>query len=85
MIGVARRLILLTQFLVLSKEYLCTHFKFLKVGWMEYDKGQDSFSTLVQGKVQIPEGAECVRVSWSPVKGVQVVKHVIPIDNSCPS
>jgi hypothetical protein len=25
---------------------------------MEYDKGQDSFSTFVQGKVKIPEGAE---------------------------
>jgi hypothetical protein len=25
---------------------------------MECDKGQDSFSTFVQGKVQIPEGAE---------------------------
>jgi hypothetical protein len=25
---------------------------------MGYDKGQDSFSTFVQGKVQIPEGAD---------------------------
>jgi hypothetical protein len=25
---------------------------------MDYDKGQDSFSTFVQGKVQIPEEAE---------------------------
>ncbi len=25
---------------------------------MEYDKGQDSFSTFVQGKVQIPEEVE---------------------------
>ncbi len=33
-------------------------FKFLKDGWMDYDEGQDSFSTFVQGKVQIPEGAE---------------------------
>jgi hypothetical protein len=40
------------------KEYLFPHFKFLKDGWMEYDKGEDSFSTFVQGKVQIPEGAE---------------------------
>jgi hypothetical protein len=40
------------------KEYLFPRFKFLKDGWMEYDKGQDSFSTFVQGKVQIPEGAE---------------------------
>ncbi len=27
---------------------------------------------------------ECVCVSWSPVKGVQGVKHAIPIANSCP-
>ncbi len=40
------------------KEYLFPHFKFLKDGWMEYDKGQDSFSTFVQGKVEILEGAE---------------------------
>ena len=26
----------------------------------------------------------CVCVSWSPVKGVQVVRHAIPIANSCP-
>jgi hypothetical protein len=26
----------------------------------------------------------CVCVSWSPVKGVQVVKHAIPIANLCP-
>ena len=41
-----------------AKEYLFPRFKFLKDGWMDYDKGQDSFSTFVQGKVQIPEGAE---------------------------
>jgi hypothetical protein len=40
------------------KEYLFPHFKFLKDRWMEYDKGQDSFSTFVQMNVQIPEGAE---------------------------
>jgi hypothetical protein len=40
------------------KEYLFPRFKFLKDGWMDYDKRQDSFSTFVQGKVQIPEGAE---------------------------
>ncbi len=40
------------------KEYLFPGFKFLKDEWMEYDKGQDSFSTFVQGKVQISEGAE---------------------------
>jgi hypothetical protein len=40
------------------KEYLFPCFKFFKDGWMEYDKGQDSFSTFVQGKVKIPEGAE---------------------------
>jgi hypothetical protein len=37
---------------------LFLRFTFLKDGWMEYDKGLDSFSTFVQGKVQIPEGAE---------------------------
>jgi hypothetical protein len=26
----------------------------------------------------------CVCASWSPFKGVQVVKHAIPIANSCP-
>jgi hypothetical protein len=41
-----------------AKEYLFPHFKFLKDGWMNYDEGQDSFSTFVQGKVQIPEGAD---------------------------
>ncbi len=40
------------------KEYVFPCFMFLKDGWMNYDKGQDSFSTFVQGKVQIPEGAE---------------------------
>jgi hypothetical protein len=40
------------------KEYLFPPFKFLKDGWMEYDEGQDSFSTFVQGNVQIPEGAD---------------------------
>ncbi len=40
------------------KEYLCPRFNFLKDKWMEYDKGQDGFLTFVQGKVQIPEGAE---------------------------
>ncbi len=40
------------------KEYLFPCFKFFKDEWMDYDKGQDSFSTFVQGKVQIPEGAE---------------------------
>jgi hypothetical protein len=44
------------------KEYLFQRFKFLKDRWMEYDEGQDSFSTFVQGKVQIPEEAECVCV-----------------------
>jgi hypothetical protein len=41
-----------------AKEYLFPRFEFLKDGWMNYDKGQDSFSTFVQEKVQIPEGAE---------------------------
>ncbi len=41
-----------------AKEYLFPRFKFLKDGWMDYDEGQGSFSTFVQGKVQIPEGAD---------------------------
>jgi hypothetical protein len=45
------------------KKYLFPRFKFLKERWMEYDKGQDSCSTFVQGKVKIPEEAECVCVS----------------------
>jgi hypothetical protein len=40
------------------KEYLFPHFKFLKDGWMDYDKRRDSFSTFVQEKVQIPEQVE---------------------------
>ncbi len=40
------------------KEYVFPHLKFLKDRWMDIDKGQDSFSTFVQGKVQIPEGAK---------------------------
>jgi hypothetical protein len=39
------------------KEYLFPRFKFLKDGWTDHDKGQDSVSIFVQGKVQIPEGA----------------------------
>ena len=50
------------------KIFLFPHFKFLKDGWMEYDK-QDNFSTFVQGKVQIPEGAECVCVLASGYEG----------------
>jgi hypothetical protein len=41
-----------------AKEYLFPYFKFLRDRWMDYDKEQDSFSTFVQGKVQIPEGAD---------------------------
>jgi hypothetical protein len=33
------------------KEYLFPRFKFLKDGWVDYDKGQDSFFAFVQGKV----------------------------------
>ncbi len=40
------------------KEYLFPLYRFLKDGWMKYDKGQDSFLTFVQGKVKILEGAE---------------------------
>jgi hypothetical protein len=41
-----------------AKEYLFPRLKFLNDGWIDYDKGQDSFSTFVQGKVQIPERAD---------------------------
>ncbi len=44
--------------LIFVKKYLFPCFKFLKDGWMEYDEGQDSFLTFVQGKVQIPEVGE---------------------------
>ncbi len=40
------------------KEYLFPGYKFLKDGWMQYDKGHKRLSTFVQGKVKIPEGAE---------------------------
>ncbi len=33
---------------------------------MDYDEGQDSFSTFVQGKVQISEGADC-KDQWERV------------------
>ncbi len=46
------------SFLSFVKEYLFPHYKFLKGGWMEYDKGQESLSLFVQGKVKIPEGAD---------------------------
>ncbi len=39
-------------------KYLFPHYKFLKEGWMEYDDGPESLPTFVQGKVNIPEGAE---------------------------
>jgi hypothetical protein len=48
------------------KEYLFSCFKFLKNRWMEYDNGQDSFSTFVQEKVQISEGAE-YKDQWEKV------------------
>ena len=48
------------------KEYF-PGFKFLKDGWMDYDEGQDSFSTFVQGKVQIPEGVD-YKNQWERVK-----------------
>ncbi len=49
-----------------AKEYLFPCFKFLKDGWVDYDKGQDSFSTFVQGKVQISEGAD-YKEQWERV------------------
>jgi hypothetical protein len=56
------------------KEYLFPRFKFLKDGWMDYDEGQDSFSTFVQGKVQIPEGAE-YKDQWKRELYVQPFKQ----------
>jgi hypothetical protein len=50
------------------KEYLFPHYKFLKDGWMEYDNGQESLSTFVQGKVKIPERVECVCVCVSDLR-----------------
>ncbi len=44
--------------LTFVKEYLFPRYKFLKDGWMEYDDGPDSLSLFVQGKMQIPEGAD---------------------------
>ncbi len=49
------------------KVYLFPCYKFLKDRWMEYDDGPESLSTFVQGKVKIPEGAECV-CFWPPVR-----------------
>jgi hypothetical protein len=45
----ARRLFFADLVSSFVKEYLFPHFKFLKDRWMEYDNGQESFSTFVQG------------------------------------
>ncbi len=55
-----------------AKKYLFPCFKFLKGGWMDYDKGKDSFSTFVQGKVQIPEGVD-YKDQWE--RGIQLFKR----------
>ncbi len=52
---------MLTWFQVLLRN-IVSRCKSLKDGWMEYDNGQESLLTFVQGKVKIPEGAECVCV-----------------------
>jgi hypothetical protein len=52
--------------LSIIKEYLFQCFKFLKDGWMEYDKGQESFLTFVQEKVKIPERME-YKDQWQKV------------------
>ncbi len=39
--------------LSLVKEYLFPQYKFLKDGWMEYDKGLESLLSFVQRKVKI--------------------------------
>ncbi len=58
-IGMVRRIILLTQFWLLLRN-ICfhPHYDFLKDWWMEYDNGPESLSLFVQGKVKIPEGAD---------------------------
>ncbi len=38
--------------LTFVKEYLFTHYKFLKDRWMEYDNGPESLSSFVQWKVK---------------------------------
>ncbi len=44
---------------------------------MEYDDGQESFSTFVQGKVKIPEGAE-YKDQWEIVISPSIqAKYVI--------
>ncbi len=62
--------------LSLVEEYLFPSFKFLKVGWMEYDNGQESFSTFVQGKVKIPEGAE-YKDQWERVISSKVCHNKV--------
>jgi hypothetical protein len=60
------------------KKYLFPRFNFLKDGWMEYDKGQDSFLTFVQGKVQIPEQAE-YKDQWERVICPTIQAKVVTI------
>jgi hypothetical protein len=60
------------------KEYLFPCFKFLKDGWMGYVKGQDSFSTFVQGKGKNPEGAE-YKNQWGRVIGLTIQAKYVTI------
>jgi hypothetical protein len=60
------------------KEYVFPHFKFLKDVWMNYDEGRDSVSTFVQGKVQIPEGAE-YKDQWERVICPTIQAKYVPI------
>jgi hypothetical protein len=48
------------------KEYLFPRYKFLKDRRMEYDDGPDILSSLLWGKVKIPEGADC-KDQWERV------------------
>jgi hypothetical protein len=45
------------------KEYLFPRFKFLKDGWMDYDKGQDSFSTFHGGRDDLILSAKLIRIA----------------------
>jgi hypothetical protein len=62
------------------RTYLSLLYQFLgRDGLLLRDPGSKMSWSLSRAHVCV-----CVCVSWSPVNGVQVVKHAIPIANSCP-
>ncbi len=78
--------------LIFVKEYLFPLYKFLKDGWMEYEDGPESLSAFVQGKVNIPEGAEYKdqweRVTYSTIQAKYVTIRCnlnIEIQRTCKS